>query len=684
MCLFVFGGEVNKREITNTLPNTRAGSQHVATIQDALEKMTGSQYNSTWFDAASTTRQAGYYTTTTYYLSDFTSFLPRDVMIITDEFTQILEYGLGLHSVTTIVTAEHESLNTIISSVRPRLYARHNNLGGVSYFINEAGTLQSYNEYDPWGNPYTARATDQNFINLNMGITGFTGFAYDRVLGMYFAHFRMYDHQAKRFTAVDPIRGNMFNPQTINPYLYVLNSPTNFIDPWGLSPLLLSSTSENDGAEATWNRETRTATVSSNGLTMDFTHEQNGSYITPAPTIILNPDVFNSSDSSAGAGFATFTFVGPPNGASNSRDIASTFPPDFWAAVRDEIDEHNPGMSSFLREHAIREMIRFISNNYAIFSDWARANTVQSAPAPMAQLTVAMFGRMEINPARTPTGQYANYIAWVRDSHYANLVRDAQNSLGNATSAVGVTSAINQIIAMDRYRKNIRDIMAAGGDVQGYLSNEFRNLQFSGTIHSPLFNTMDELARHWARTYYGVTQFSLFEVSSLIFLARDANGNILGYAYTPMYIGNPHNTGINWIDANASAITANSVFVGTLHTHPNGVNFSEGDTRNAKNRNLASYVAVPTIPGNSPTMTTTSVRSYTLVGSEWQNQAVAGGTNMTFQPLTPQQQGALINELEPRWAEHIQTCTGVRDCANRAWPNRPTPAAVSPEFDHLR
>jgi len=59
------------------------------------------------------------------------------------------------------------------------------------------------------------------------GITDYTGHGYDTVLNKYFAQYRMYDAENKRFMAVDPIKDGL------NWYSYVDNSPTNFFDPLG-------------------------------------------------------------------------------------------------------------------------------------------------------------------------------------------------------------------------------------------------------------------------------------------------------------------------------------------------------------------------------------------------------------------------------------------------------------------
>ena len=74
----------------------------------------------------------------------------------------------------------------------------------------------------------------------------YTGHERDSVLGQYYAKARMYDtadkHGSskgnklgdKRFTAVDPVKGNVRNPQSLVQYTYVLNNPLMYVDPLGM------------------------------------------------------------------------------------------------------------------------------------------------------------------------------------------------------------------------------------------------------------------------------------------------------------------------------------------------------------------------------------------------------------------------------------------------------------------
>jgi RHS repeat-associated protein len=51
--------------------------------------------------------------------------------------------------------------------------------------------------------------------------------------GLYYLRARYYDPHAGRFTQMDPFPGLLTLPGTLNPYLYTLNNPVNWVDPSG-------------------------------------------------------------------------------------------------------------------------------------------------------------------------------------------------------------------------------------------------------------------------------------------------------------------------------------------------------------------------------------------------------------------------------------------------------------------
>jgi RHS repeat-associated protein len=65
----------------------------------------------------------------------------------------------------------------------------------------------------------------------------FTGKPYSAATGLYYDFQRWYDPSIGRFISADRVAGYRRDPQSLNPYAYVENSPTNNIDPSGLDCL---------------------------------------------------------------------------------------------------------------------------------------------------------------------------------------------------------------------------------------------------------------------------------------------------------------------------------------------------------------------------------------------------------------------------------------------------------------
>jgi RHS repeat-associated protein len=62
----------------------------------------------------------------------------------------------------------------------------------------------------------------------------FTGKPVSATTGLYYEYQRWYDPSIGRFMSQDPIRGGLSNPQSLNPYVYAVNSATTLSDPSGM------------------------------------------------------------------------------------------------------------------------------------------------------------------------------------------------------------------------------------------------------------------------------------------------------------------------------------------------------------------------------------------------------------------------------------------------------------------
>jgi len=82
-------------------------------------------------------------------------------------------------------------------------------------------------DHYPFGEEVTATGNNQK---------KFTGHYRDSETGMDYAGARYHHPTMGRWLGVDPMKGDISNPQRLNGYAYCLNDPINFIDPNGADP----------------------------------------------------------------------------------------------------------------------------------------------------------------------------------------------------------------------------------------------------------------------------------------------------------------------------------------------------------------------------------------------------------------------------------------------------------------
>jgi len=102
-----------------------------------------------------------------------------------------------------------------------------NRLGSTTFLTDHTGATTQKTIYYPWGQMWASAGTvkDERFASLEQR---------DAETGNDPTLFRMYQPRLYRWMSPDPVAGDITNPQSLNRYAYVLNNPTNFIDPPGL------------------------------------------------------------------------------------------------------------------------------------------------------------------------------------------------------------------------------------------------------------------------------------------------------------------------------------------------------------------------------------------------------------------------------------------------------------------
>ena len=99
--------------------------------------------------------------------------------------------------------------------------------------LDDAGEITSRLEYGPFG---TSPGTP---VDSPLGTSipaGFAGKLLDTETGLYCFGLRYYDPRLGRFLTVDPVEGNITNPESLHGYQFCYNNPLRYHDPTGATP----------------------------------------------------------------------------------------------------------------------------------------------------------------------------------------------------------------------------------------------------------------------------------------------------------------------------------------------------------------------------------------------------------------------------------------------------------------
>ncbi len=111
-------------------------------------------------------------------------------------------------------------------------YLHRDHLGSTRVVSDSTGTSVGNCNYEPFGEFQPGSSCSSLPTNYR-----FAGMEFDEETQLYHTWFRSYDPNQGRWMSVDPLPGHPEDPQTLNRYAYVQNSPINFVDPFGLIPI---------------------------------------------------------------------------------------------------------------------------------------------------------------------------------------------------------------------------------------------------------------------------------------------------------------------------------------------------------------------------------------------------------------------------------------------------------------
>ncbi len=168
-------------------------------------------------------------------------------------------------------------------------YLLGDHLGSTSLTTNSSGGKVAELRYYPYGGTGFSSGTTPTSYQ-------FTGQRNDSSIGLYFYNARYYDPALGRFLSADTIIPSPGNPQSLNRYSYVLNSPLKYIDPTGHREIIAE---DENGKPILWTPATSEAAYDPKAETANISWgETAGLYpITPGlskdavtPAILYNPD----------------------------------------------------------------------------------------------------------------------------------------------------------------------------------------------------------------------------------------------------------------------------------------------------------------------------------------------------------------------------------------------------------
>jgi RHS repeat-associated protein len=184
--------------------------------------------------------------------------------------------------------AEHS--NQVASSQDPKIaYLTNDHLGSPRINTDVNGNVISRHDYHPFGEEVASskRVAELGYVDDSVR-KQFTGYERDNEINLDYAGARYYSNAHGRFTSTDPIlikKDRLVDPQRLNLYVYVRNSPYRFVDTTGEDLILANS-----------NARTTFRQVTTNGLTRA---ERNNVRVRADGRVVLrNPNAVNVGNAS--------------------------------------------------------------------------------------------------------------------------------------------------------------------------------------------------------------------------------------------------------------------------------------------------------------------------------------------------------------------------------------------------
>ncbi len=152
------------------------------------------------------------------------------------------------------------------------------NLGSVVAVTDSNGNLEESTAYDAWGARRDLAGDSAQLTNYQEVVDnkGYTGQEMLDQLNLVHLNGRVYDPLLGKFISGDPLIADPTNGQNYNRYAYVLNNPTNEVDPTGFADTKVEPATSIDTLKSAFANGATSATVTMNGATYTITPNSDG------------------------------------------------------------------------------------------------------------------------------------------------------------------------------------------------------------------------------------------------------------------------------------------------------------------------------------------------------------------------------------------------------------------------
>ena len=181
------------------------------------------------------------------------------------------------------------------------------------------------------------------------------------------------------------------------------------------------------------------------------------------------------------------------------------------------------------------------------------------------------------------------------------------------------------------------------------------------------FDTPSDMLKDWAWNYVAEIDYTMFEQGSAVYTAYDENGNWY-CSYTETVIGTPHSLDDSDLISARGLVPKNAKYIGIIHGHPHGHDFSENDKKHANQTGEYIFVAYRNDNG------TADVLSFSGRGNGNIRNPFSPVRNAPIKELTNRRKIELRELFKDNWYKHIPCCKfktidTKMSCSEMIWPN---------------